>query len=54
VDPQQVCVFPAGVAPCVPALLSVKLVHVESLVCGARRGKAVMVKLFAVGVTVML
>jgi hypothetical protein len=53
VDPQQVCVFAAGIALCVPALVSVKLVHSESLVCGALSGVAVMLNVLAVGTAIV-
>ena len=53
VDPQQVTVFAAGVALCVPALLTVKLVHAESVVCGALIGVAVMLKVLAVGTVIV-
>ena len=56
VDPQQVLVVTAlalFVAPCVPALLSVNVVQLESDVCGALRGVAVIVKLLAVGTAIV-
>ena len=49
VDPQHVVVFAGGVALCVPAWLTVKLVHVESEVCGFLSGVAVMLNVLAVG-----
>jgi hypothetical protein len=53
VDPQHVVVFAAGVALCVPALLTVKLVHRESEVCGALIGVAVMLNVLAVGTVIV-
>lgn len=53
VDPQHVVVFAAGVALCVPALLTVKLVHMESAVCGALIGVAVMLNVLAVGTVIV-
>jgi hypothetical protein len=46
-------VFAAGVALCVPALLTVKLVHRESAVCGALTGVAVMLNVLAVGTVIV-
>ena len=55
VDPQHCWVLAAPrlvVAPCVPALLRVKVAQLESCVCGDLSGVAVIVKLFAVGAMV--
>jgi len=56
VDPQHVWVLfvPALlVAPWVPALLSVKEAQLESPVCGAFMGVAVITKLLAVGTAIV-